>query len=101
MKVRAILRDATVQVKMLIKHPMETGRRKDEEGNILPAHYITEIKAVCKGDDVFRAEVGPGVSMDPYISFAFDGANTGDTLTISWKDNKGESETLDVVISGA
>jgi len=91
MKIKASIQNNVTSVKMLIPHPMETGRRKDQSGALVPAHFITEVTATCGGDTVFRAELGPGVSKDPYLSFQFDGAKAGDMLSVSWVDSKGES----------
>ncbi|NTU58599.1 MAG: thiosulfate oxidation carrier complex protein SoxZ [Chlorobiaceae bacterium] len=98
MKVKAVASGEVVSVKLLIPHPMETGRRKDLGGNLVPAHFIKEVTASHKGDDVFHAEFGPGVSRDPFLSFEFEGGKVGDTLTISWIDNKGEREKSDFPI---
>ena len=98
MKVKASVRDGMVLVKMLMKHPMETGRRKDKNGELIPGHYITEVKATHNNDIVFHGELGPAVSKDPYLSFSFSGANSGDMFTVSWVDNKGESESSEFAI---
>ena len=43
-KVRAKAKDDTVTVKALIKHPMETGLRKDKKtGKVIPAQLIQEV----------------------------------------------------------
>lgn len=98
MRVKASERNGSVIVKMLMQHPMETGRRKDSDGNLVPGHYITEVEAVHNGERVYHSELGPAVSKDPYLAFTFTGAGSGDTFTVSWVDNKGESETTDVSI---
>jgi len=99
MKIKAVIQNNIVSVKMLIPHPMETGRRKEQNGVIVPAHYITEVTATCKGETVFHAELGPGVSKDPYLAFQFDGAKAGDALKVTWVDNKGGSETAEAAIT--
>lgn len=99
MKIKAVVQGNAVAVKVLVQHPMETGRRKDEKGALVPAHYITEMTATCKGETVFHAELGPGVSKDPFISFEFDGARAGDTLKVSWVDNKGGTESLEAPVA--
>lgn len=98
MRVKASARDGSVVVKMLLQHPMETGRRKDSDGNLVPGHYITEVEAIHNGERVFHAELGPAVSKDPYLAFAFEGAGSGDNFTVSWVDNTGESESSEVSI---
>ena len=69
---------------------METGQRKDSKtGQLIPAHFIQEVNAEHKGSNVMTALWGPAISKNPYLSFKFSGANAGDTLKISWVDNKG------------
>jgi sulfur-oxidizing protein SoxZ len=100
MRVRASLKDGGVtEVKALINHPMETGQRKDKKtGELVPAHFIEEITCTHKGETVMSASWSGGISKDPYLAFQFNGAVAGDMLTLSWKDNKGESDTLEVEI---
>ncbi len=98
MKVKAKAGAAGTKVKMLIQHVMETGRRKDDAGKLIPGHYITEVTATHKDEIVFHAELGPAVSKDPYLAFKFDGAASGDMLTVAWVDSKGKSEVSEIAI---
>jgi sulfur-oxidizing protein SoxZ len=98
-KIRAKEKNGTVTVKSLLKHPMETGNRKDKKtGNKIPAHYITEVICEVNGKTVMTAYLGPGVSKDPYMSFDVKGAKKGETVKLSWVDNKGESDSGEVTI---
>jgi sulfur-oxidizing protein SoxZ len=98
-KVRANVAGDTTTVKCLVSHPMETGLRKDRKtGNIIPAHFIQEVTAQHNGNTVMTALWGPGISKNPYLSFKFKGAKSGDTLTIAWVDNKGESDSTETAI---
>ena len=99
MKIKAVVQNNVVSVKMLIPHPMETGRRKDQSGALVPEHFITEVTATCGADTVFHAELGPGVSKDPYLSFQFTGAKVGDTIKVTWVDSKGATETAEEAIT--
>ena len=90
MKVRAWTSGGKTTVKAILFHPMETGIRKDKStGKVIPAHYITEVKCEHKGKTVLTCLWGPGVSKNPFLSFRFKGAQKGDSLKISWVDNKG------------
>ena len=91
MKIKAKSKKGVVKVKMLLKHDMESGRGKDKEGNLIPAHFMTEVLAQYKGEQVFQAELGPTVSKNPYLAFAFKG-DKGETLKVSWKDNLGNTK---------
>ena len=96
-RVRANAKDGVVTVKALMSHPMETGLRLDEIGNVVPAHYIQEVVATAGGETVFLANWGTGVSKNPYLSFKYRGSK-GDTLTLQWKDNTGESGSTEVKV---
>ena len=52
-RIKAKERAGIVDVKSLMKHPMETGLRKDKDGNIIPPHFIQEIVAENNGAVVF------------------------------------------------
>jgi sulfur-oxidizing protein SoxZ len=93
-RIRAKMKDDVAEVKALMSHPMETGLRKNKEtGKAIPAHFIQEVTCEHKGKVVIVASWGVAVSKNPYLSFKFKGAVVGDTVKVSWTDNKGESAT--------
>jgi len=99
-KIRAKLSDGVTTVKALIQHPMETGQRKDKKtGKLIPAHFIQEVTCEHNGTNVMTALWGPAVSKNPYLSFKFKGAKVGDSLKLSWVDNKGESDSTETQVS--
>lgn len=80
-------------VKVIMKHPMESGSRKDKAtGNLIPAHFIQSFVCESAGKVRFSADLSGGISVNPYISFKFKG-NKGDAVKISWVDNKGDTAT--------
>ncbi len=90
-KVRAKEKGGAVDVKCLLSHPMETGNRKDKKtGDKIPAHFIQELTLEANGKVVVNGNINSAVSKNPYFRFKYKGAK-GDTVKISWKDNKGES----------
>lgn len=99
MRIRAVMMGELVDVKILMAHVMETGQRKDADGNLVPAHYIVNVTATCKGRTVMAAEWGPSVSKNPYFSFRFRGGAKGDKLSITWKDTDGETRTDETTIN--
>jgi sulfur-oxidizing protein SoxZ len=93
-KIRAKVKGDTCTVKALIKHPMETGLRKDKKtGKKIPAHFIQEVKCEHAGNNVITADWGGAISTNPYLSFEFTGAKSGDSLILSWADNQGQSDS--------
>ena len=98
-KIRAREKNGVTTVKFLMKHPMETGLRKDRKtGETIPAHYISDATVSLDGSKVMTAYLGPGVSKDPYLSAEIRGASKGDTITVAWVDNMGEQASADTVI---
>jgi len=98
-KIRAKKKGDVVTVKALIKHPMETGLRKNKKtGKVIPAHFIQSIMCESNGKSVLDAQWGASVSKNPYLSFKFGGANKGDSFKLTWKDNTGKSESNEVKI---
>ena len=98
-KIRAKSKGGTTVVKALISHAMETGLRKNKKtGKKFPAHYIQEVTCSHNGNNVLTADWGTAISKNPYLSFKFKGAAAGDTLKMSWVDNKGESDSVEAKI---
>jgi sulfur-oxidizing protein SoxZ len=98
MRIRATSSGDITEVKILMKHDMETGQRKDASGQTIAAHHITSVTATCKGKTVLDASFGPAVSKDPFLSFKFKGGAKGDKVAVTWKDNKGDSRTDEATI---
>ena len=78
-------------VKFIIRHPMAIERM--DAGKTVPAHFIEEVKVVHGGDTVLEAAWGQAVSANPFFQFDIAGAKAGDQITISWRDNRGESDS--------
>jgi sulfur-oxidizing protein SoxZ len=98
-KIRAKLKGDVTEVKALMSHPMETGLRKDKKtGEIIPAHFIQEVVCAWKDKEVVKALWSGGVSKNPYIAFKFAGAAKGDTVRLSWTDNKGDSDSAEAEV---
>lgn len=99
-RLRASNKGGVATVKTLITHPMETGLRKDKKtGKKVPAHFIETVSGKHNGQEVLLAEWSGAVSKNPYLSFKFAGAKSGDTVEITWADNKGGTETASTKVS--
>jgi sulfur-oxidizing protein SoxZ len=101
MKMRAQLRAGITEVKALISHPMETGRRKNALDETVPAHFIQLVTATLNGKPVLEAQWGTGVSKNPYLTFYLGDAKVGDKVAITWHDNQGESGTGEIAVTAA
>jgi sulfur-oxidizing protein SoxZ len=97
-KIRGRLKGAFANIKCLMPHPMETGTRRDDAGELIPAHYIETVTCLHNDMEVMTAHWGASVSKDPYFSFKFKAANAGDRIKVSWVDNLGETSSGDIVL---
>ena len=99
-KIRVKLKDGVTEVKAILAHPMESGRRRDKaSGELIPEHFIKEIVCLHNGNTVLTAHWGGGVSANPYMSFRFKGGNKGEAVTLKWTDSKGATGELSDTIS--
>lgn len=91
MRIKAKLKGDKANIKVLIKHDMESGRRKDEAGNVVPAKFVQTITAHVGETQVFEANIGPGVSKNPFLELNLTGRAAGDTVAFKWVDSTGET----------
>jgi sulfur-oxidizing protein SoxZ len=99
MKMRAQLKGDVTVVKVLMSHPMETGRKKDEFDRLIPAHFVQLVTATLNGKVVLEAQWGTGISKNPYLTFRIKETKVGDIVVVTWHDNMGETATQNVVVT--
>ena len=98
-KIRSKPQGDKTLIRLLIEHPMETGRRRDETtGKLVPEHFITELRVELNGQHMITGLLSTAVSKDPYFSFRLNQAKPGDRLRVSWLDNLGQKDSAEVVI---
>jgi sulfur-oxidizing protein SoxZ len=93
MRIRTQVKGDVTEIRVLMSHPMETGLRKDNDGNLVPAHFIQTIAIDVGGKRVIQGQTGTSVSRNPTFSFKVKGAKVGDEVVVSWVDNKGDNRT--------
>lgn len=101
MRLRAQLAGEKTTVRVLMRHDMETGQRKDAAGKAIAAWFIQEVTASLNGKVVLSAQWGPSVSKDPFLQFILKGAKAGDKVSVSWTDNRGDKRTDETSVVAA
>ncbi len=99
MRIRAQAAPDGTTVRVLMAHEMETGYRKDATGKLVPPWFIQDVTAQLNGKTVLTAQWGPSVAKNPFLQFKIKGGKAGDKITITWKDNHGETRTDDATVS--
>jgi sulfur-oxidizing protein SoxZ len=77
-----------VQIKTLISHPMESGQRKNEQGEKIPRKIINRFVCTLNGKEVFSVDLHPAVSSNPYLVFDVRVMESG-TFEFTWTDDDG------------
>ncbi len=83
-------RGEVIEIRTMISHPMETGFRRTQTGEPIPRNIITSF--VCRYGDVeiFRAELFPAMTANPFLTFHTVAVESG-TLTFTWTGDNGFS----------
>jgi sulfur-oxidizing protein SoxZ len=88
-----------IEIKTLISHEMESGQRKDKDGNLIPRRIINKFEVKLDGQPVFTTVIYPAISANPYLSFFLKAEKTGE-LEMTWTDDDGsvyvDKQTLTV-----
>ena len=90
----------TITIKTLISHPMETGLRKDKEGNLIPRNIINKFVATFEGEEIISVEIDPAVSANPYFQFDMTVPGPG-TIRFEWTDDDGSVYDIEKKIKAA
>jgi sulfur-oxidizing protein SoxZ len=88
-----------VEVRALINHPMSLGQRDKASGKFTNAHYVEEVVVALNGKTIVQGDLSSGIASNPYLMFKVRGAMPGDKLRLSWKDNKGGSDSHEITLS--
>ena len=99
MKIRAQMKGDVCEIRVLMSHPMETGQRKDNDGKTIPAHHIQLVSVALNGKTVVSGQLAGSVSRNPVLGFKLKGAKPGDKISVSWKDNKGDSRSDETTVA--
>jgi sulfur-oxidizing protein SoxZ len=81
-------RGEIIEIKTLAAHAMETGFRRTHLGEPIARNIITTFVCSYNGVEVFRAELFPSVSANPYIQFTTVATESG-TLEFKWSGDNG------------
>lgn len=93
-------RGEVIALKALISHEMETGFRYDNTGRPIARDIITHFVCRYNGAEIFRAELFPAMSANPFIAFHTVATESG-TIEFTWTGDNGFSATESVSITVA
>ncbi len=83
-----VRRGEAFEVRISIRHPMETGYRTDDIGKSIPRNVIRTFTCRYNRENVFSARFSPGIAANPYLRFFVTARDSGE-LTFEWIDDDG------------
>ena len=98
-KIRAQVQGEIADIRILMQHPMETGQRKDEKGQVVAANFIQTFAVLHNGKPLIDGQLNTSVSKNPLFAFKARGIKTGDRLTVSWTDNLGDRRQDEIIVA--
>ena len=91
-------RGDVIEIKTLMSHIMESGFRRTAAGEIVPRDIITSFTCRYNGTEIFRADLFPAISANPFISF-FTVAKESGKFEFEWIGDNGFSSTASASIT--
>lgn len=76
------------EVRVQVRHPMETGYRTDDTGRAVARNVIRRFTCTYNGEPVFAAQLSSGIAANPYLRF-FVTARASGELVFEWIDDAG------------
>ena len=77
-----------ITIKTLISHKMESGQRKDGDGNVIPRSIINRFTCDFNGQNVIDVTLEPAISTNPYFQFEAQVPEAGE-FKFTWYDDDG------------
>jgi sulfur-oxidizing protein SoxZ len=77
-----------VTIKTLISHPMESGQRKDSDGNTIPRSIINRFTCELNDNMIIDVTLEPAISTNPYFEFEAKVDASGE-FKFTWYDDDG------------
>lgn len=98
---REARRGEIVEIRIAVRHPMETGFRLNDVGRPVPKNVIHTLVCRYNGEEVFRAEMGSGIAANPYLQFYTTAAASGE-FVFDWVDDAGQrgSARASITVTG-
>ena len=93
----SVRRGEVFEIRLLLQHPMETGYRFDVLGSAVPKNVVHTLTVDYAGQRIFQAEMGTGISANPFLSFYTRATESADLL-LAWADDRGQQGRLAVPV---
>lgn len=93
-------RGEIIEIKVLVRHPMETGFRYTQRGEHVPRNIITQFVCSYDGAEILRATLHPAITANPLLIFNAVATVSGE-IEFRWTGDNGfaVSEIVKIVVN--
>jgi len=95
---KEVKRGDDFEIRLLIAHPMESGQRRDDVGQLVPRFIIHEFTCIYGGEQVLRIDMFPAIAANPFFTFSVRAVDSG-TITLRWVDDNDAAQTENIAIT--
>jgi sulfur-oxidizing protein SoxZ len=81
-------RGEIIEIKALVAHPMESGYRRTQTGATIPRNILRRFVCTYAGEEIFRAEIHPGIAANPFFAFSTVATASG-RVEFTWTGDEG------------
>ena len=85
-------RGEIIEIKTLAAHPMESGFRRTQLGELIPRDIIRRFVCTYNGAEIFRVDLHPAMAANPLIAFTMVADESG-TVAFQWAGDNGYAVT--------
>ena len=98
-KIRTHQQGEITEIRILMPHPMETGQRKNDQGQTVPLLFIRTFTLMHNGKPLLEGQLNTSVSKNPLFTFKAKVINAGDKLSVAWVDSSGDKRQDEITVS--
>ena len=85
-------RGEIIEIKTLAAHPMETGFRRTQLGELIPRDIIRSFVCAYNGEEICRVELHPAIAANPLLTFTTVATESG-MIAFRWSGDNGYTVT--------
>ena len=82
-------RGEIIELKVLIQHPMESGYRRNSQGEAIPRNILNLFECFYGQDIIMSGELGPGIAANPILTFHARATETA-IIRFRWTEQTGK-----------
>lgn len=97
-RLRVTLRVDYTDIKILLIHPMLSGRRFNGVLSEMPVNFIQDIRCWRNDDEMLAIKCGSATAENPYFAFRLKGGQLGDKIRVRWVDNAGNKGIVESLV---